>query len=201
MAQVLTLRTNGERPYRLGLGVPYHSSISLRTCMSLIGTLRRYNGELFGLAQQGPYLHFNREDILQKAIETKCSHLWFCDTDMDFDPDGLEKLVKLDKDVCGASYNYKQTPTRPVIKFLAMDGTLSDITPDLMPREPFQCAVIPTGFMLIRLEALEDLQPPFFECIKPVGEDTFFCNKLRVAGIEIWCDQTIRVGHIGEASY
>jgi len=33
------------------------------------------------------------------------------------------------------------------------------------------------------------------------GEDIFFCYKLRDAGVEVWCDPTIQIGHIGTHVY
>jgi hypothetical protein len=59
--------------------------------------------------------------------------------------------------------------------------------------------------MLIRRRVLEALQgqPPWFTVgqIEPsqLDEDLSFCAKVRAAGLRIWCDLTIGVGHLTTA--
>jgi hypothetical protein len=34
-----------------------------------------------------------------------------------------------------------------------------------------------------------------------IGEDVNFCKRANEMGLEVWCDPTIRIGHIGEYLY
>lgn len=86
---------------------------------------------------------------------------------------------------------------------------------------------ISTGCMIIRREVLEkfikkDLAPlckhgqggthdyyPFFQHTKmkiggvweDISEDWYFCEKARELGFSVWCDTTIKLGHIGNFEY
>jgi len=37
--------------------------------------------------------------------------------------------------------------------------------------------------------------------VQPVGEDVAFCQQAAEAGLEIWCDPTITLSHIGDYHY
>lgn len=80
-----------------------------------------------------------------------------------------------------------------------------------MPVEPFQCAGIGTGFMLIKRRVLTHLTRP--DIVKKwgrpfnywqrsngvqTGEDLSFCHRCLKSGFEIWADPTFPIGHIGE---
>lgn len=186
---------------KLALGITYYQSMHVKTAMSLITALREWPYDVQACLKSSSYLHWNRESIVQMAKNIKATHLWFVDTDVIFETDGLKKLVMSDKDIIGGSYNQRQNPPRPVVKYQESDGSYTDLTLETMPKRPFRCAVVPTGFMLIRMAALDGIDPPYFETVAPVGDDVFFCQKLRAAGREIWCDPTIKIGHVGEAIY
>lgn len=183
----------------LALGIAYWQQMHVRTAVSMAAALKKWPGEVKVCVQASSYLHWNREFIVQQALEAKASHLWFLDTDMIFPPAGLFRLADLDKDIVGGSYNFRQLPLRSVVKLAEVDGVFVDATEENMPKEPFQCAVVPTGFMLINLARLvAKVQPPYFESNLPLGDDVYFCKKVRAAGLEVWCDPTIEIGHVGE---
>lgn len=51
------------------------------------------------------------------------------------------------------------------------------------------------GFMLIRREVFERLPEPIFGSVDG-GVDRHFCNKLRLAGFDVWIDPTVEVKHL-----
>jgi hypothetical protein len=129
--------------------------------------------------------------------------------------DGLSKLLAANKDVIGGIYNMKRLPLTSTIKLAESDGTMSSVqsAENVQLDKPFRVYGVPTGFMLIRLKAIEMMDYPFDFWRKPkeerftddieglVGEDIYFCEQCRLNGIEVWCDPTIRIGHIGEYVY
>ena len=64
-----------------------------------------------------------------------------------------------------------------------------------------QVAALPTGFMLIRMSCLDKMTFPYFPCEFGLGEDVAFCVNAQKAGIEVWCDPTLEIKHIGDYAY
>ena len=194
---------------KIGIGTPSNGSIHIKTHVSILATVRlkNFDGNLASLTQEGCMVHWNRAEILQAAFEKRCTHLWFVDTDMVFAPTALWQLLELDKDIAGARYNLRRLEQlHSTVKTIEPDGTIVDLWLDQMPQRPFNRVdgspiILPTGFMLIRLEALKNMPPPYFECSHPIGEDVYFGKKVIESGVDVWCDPTIEVGHIGEAIY
>lgn len=189
---------------KVALGIAYYRDISVKTFMSLWGIARYYRGKVDLLTEGSCYVHWNREEIVEKALSRDYSHLWFVDTDVTFPPDTLDRLLAHNVDLVGAYY-----PSRldgegvSTMKMIDSQGVMHPVTPPL-PERPFhsingnELITMPTGCMLIRLSVLQKLKPPYFKCERPVGEDVFFCSWLWNAGVKIWCDPTIKVGHVGE---
>lgn len=137
----------------------------------------------------GCYLHRNRNEMIEKAISTGATHVLSLDTDMVFHPDAVSRLLAHDKDIVGVNYNKRQFPITPIVK-----GGLED--------NLFQTEFVPGGFFLVKLSIFKDLSKPwFFYDEQAQDDDKYFCHKAAAAGFEIWCDPTIKVGHIGNTIY
>ena len=155
------------------------------------------------LTREGSVLHYGRETLVKMAIEKECSHVMFIDTDMYFEGDAVERLVKRDKDVIGVSYNRRKFPLETTLSIHDKDGTVINEEKDGM----LKCAGVATGFLLIKTDVFKKLKHPWFfwesdeEGELLTGEDVWFCRKAREAGYDIWADMTVKVGHVGEAVY
>jgi GT2 family glycosyltransferase len=59
--------------------------------------------------------------------------------------------------------------------------------------------------MVIKTSVFERIEPPWFGLDEVRGhimtEDVWFCRQAWRRGIEVWCDPTIPVKHIGEYAY
>jgi GT2 family glycosyltransferase len=191
---------------KVALGIAYYRSMCVPTFASLWRVARSYKGRLDVLTEGSCYVHWNREELLEKALKGDYSHLWFVDTDVTFPPDTLDRLLAHDVDIVGGYYRVRQE--NPINSTLSINvgGVLTPASPPF-PDKLFctlnghDVMVIPTGCMLIRLSVVEKLKPPYFRCERPIGEDVFFCSWLWNAGVKIWCDPTIEVGHIGECVF
>jgi hypothetical protein len=160
--------------------------------------------EMCLLTTEGAYIPYNRTLLVGLAGDEKCSHIFFVDHDMWYSTDVLPRLLKHDKDIVAAPYNMRSLPlTTTVIR----DG--ADRPPsDQLPQELFRCDAAGTGMMLIKMPVFEKIPMPWFNIVidtetkqLTVSEDVWFCNQARLSGFDIWCDGTIRVGHIGECIY
>lgn len=180
---------------KLAIGIPNTGVIKAQTAFALCRMLKGFPHDYDVLFQEGSVLHQNRERLANKAIELKCTHLLFLDTDMFFDKDAVLKLLERDKDIIGVNAHLRKLPPVSTLKFL--NGKV--------PKgKLITCDSAGTGFLLIKTEVFKRLSHPWFfwevdEIGQTItGEDFWFCRKAREAGFKIWVDLTIKVGHIGD---
>lgn len=191
---------------KIAIGIPNTGSIKSRTVLSLLSILWNTPDATFHfINHQGCYVHENREKIVFEAKKAEADYLLFIDADMDFDQFALQKLLDLNKDVVGANYNQRQLPLISTVKFLGDDGKYKNVDGKDFPTVPFKCGAVATGFMLIKMSVFDKIEKPwfFFDEVDGdlIGEDVFFCRQCIKAGIEIWCDPTISIAHIGDFLY
>jgi hypothetical protein len=192
---------------QLTIGIPCHDGFKAEMVLSLLHALAGFPHSVHFAVHKGCYLHANREAIVQEAIAAGSTHLMFLDTDIVFPPDGIQKLLAHGKAIVGGAYNVKALPPVSTIKLADANGDFVNTSGASLPREPFPCAAVPTGFMCLDLTALlaSGLPAPYFTFGtykgQLMGEDVHFCQRARAAGLEIWCDPTIALGHVGDYLY
>lgn len=196
---------------KLCVGVPNLGSIKALTTQCIISSLFRTVIETgCGLHLSFPfgcYIDENRNEIVKDALREKCSHIMFIDSDMVFPDNGILSLLERDKQIIGANYNVRSLPLRCTVKMADIHGNFLPVPGDKLPKTPFPCAAVATGFMLIQVEIFSILDKPWFfyeydkEKDDTVGEDIYFCKRAKEKDIEVWCDPTIMVRHIGDYVY
>lgn len=195
------------------IGVCTGGTIRAETVTSLVSNIINLaqDGTPAGLLVQiGGYVDVNRNKIVETAIAAGTTHLMFIDADMIFPDDGIARLLKLDKDIVGANYNIRLDPTAgefsgPTVK-MKVDGKPVSMVSKDFPTKPFKAYALATGFMMIKTDVFKGLNKPYFEAYQDLNgqhhtEDIEFCKRAGEAGFEIWCDPTIKMGHIGSYVY
>jgi hypothetical protein len=114
--------------------------------------------------------------------------------------------MKHEKEVVGVLSYSRKLPLSPTVAFLGSEGEpRTDV--EKIPEELFKCYSVGFGVALIDLSVFEKIPRPFFKFeVSPVGkvvigEDEWFCNQCRYNDIDIWCDPTLPIGHIGDYTY
>lgn len=192
---------------KVSIGVCSYSQVQLETAMCMIYALNSLVDPYYYQLNfhKGTYVHQLRNNMLDAARENGADYLMFIDADVTFPPDAIMKLLGRKKDIIGGMYNLKSLPPINTIKMVDEKGKMLNLKGAEIPIDkPFKCFAVPTGFMLIRLEAIKDMKRPFqFEERENdfIGEDVFFCKTANEMGLEVWCDPTITIGHIGEYLY
>jgi len=160
-----------------------------------------------------------RNSLVAKMMqfEGKSTHLIFIDSDIEFEPDSVVKLLLADKDVVGGIYPKKALPISFVVNSIdnaQFEGTLLEVKR------------IGTGFVCIKREVFEKMferyahlkyndniglderYAPFKYALfdtsidkednnNYVSEDYTFCDRWRAMGGQIWADLSISLTHVG----
>lgn len=164
------------------------------------------------VAEEGYTIAENRNYIVYQAINNKSDYLLMIDADMTFLPDTLDKLLSNDKDICGVAYHSRGSTD--IVKIVpdimsiveTNKGKYINLEEEKDPKykKTFECYATGTGIILIKVNIFRKIMTPWFEftwhsngkCKE--GEDWNFCFKAKDEGYKIYCDPTIKVGHLGE---
>lgn len=183
---------------KLAIGIPNTGTIKAQTVFCLCRMLKDFPYEYTVLFKEGSILHANREELVKKAIGLGYTHLLFLDADMTFEKDAVLRLLRRKKEVIGANYHLRRLPAISTIKTtkkLKKTDTLIEVDG------------LATGFMLINLSIFQNLPHPWFFWETDntgdlvTGEDMWFCRLAKGGGYKVWCDLTIKTGHIGDYIY
>ena len=146
---------------------------------------------------QGPLVHVNRNDAVTVAKEHK-QHLLFIDSDIVFTREQVDTMERhlQTKDIVTGVYVMGFPPHEPALWELQGDK-YELVKPQ---KELHTVGACGAGFLAISYQALEKLPDDPFNLMalgnNNLGEDIAFCHRATEAGIDIWCDPTVRIGHI-----
>lgn len=146
----------------------------------------------------GTLVYIARNRLALRAIRDEYTHVLWLDSDMTFSDSIVEDLLFCGKDmVCGAFVS-RRPPYGPCV--------YTDITdPANMKKvenfgtDPFRVDGCGFAAVLTSVSLLDAVQANFGTCFRPTeqyGEDLAFCDRVKQLGREIWCDPTVRPGHI-----
>ena len=181
------------------------------TLMALLNVAKRGKYEIdWCLADKGYTIAENRNYLGMKALKGGYTHLFTVDDDMIIPEDTIERLVALDKDFVGALANSRTLPQMPMVtqfnsdKVPLKEGLLGTFP---VPKEPFECVAIGGSVNLMKTHIFDKLEKPWYANetyeggLHKMGEDYWFCRQVRKAGFQIWCDPTLKIGHVGTFIY
>jgi hypothetical protein len=160
--------------------------------------LRKAIDKVSILVQQGTIIPDSRRAVVEKAIELGSTHLLFLDSDIVLPRDGsINSLFAHHKDIVVATYNSRYQAH-------AQLGN-RDMADAERPAGLLPMATVPLGCALIRLSIFDRLARPWFNYelgpepgkVRDISEDSWFCKQAREAGIKIWLDPSIKLGHVG----
>lgn len=146
------------------------------------------------------WTHIARETAAKNCLDLGYEWLFFIDSDMTFPHDTLKRLLAHNLPIVSGLAFKRQWPTRPTI-YLA-DENMDEIR-NLVEWEPLQkidaagCACL-----LIRREVFEKIPQPWFGLSEwGAAEDISFFARVKKAGIPVYADTTIPIGHVGQYEF
>lgn len=158
----------------------------------------------------------SRHRLVAEALGWGADYMLCLDADHTFPPDTLLRLWSQNKPIIGCNYARRVTPTSPTAASSEEDGGLLYTTEEKAKANLVeQCKHLGFGVLLINMQVFDVLQAhtesegkksflplfmfePTADLVGMRGEDVFFFNKLKAAGIVPWVDHGLSwdVGHI-----
>lgn len=146
----------------------------------------------------GQSIAYNRNKIVEQAIDNGCSHVFFLDDDVAVKPDTLIKLLCHNVDIATGLMLMRDYPHKPLIFDKFVDNAAEHIFLNghsgLIP-----IVAAGLGCCLIKCKVFSKLEEPFFrfgEIDKDgLGEDLGFFKRVKDLGLQAYCDLDVPVGH------
>lgn len=198
------------------IGTPAHDGrVDVWYANSLVNTIKM--AHQVGVEIHPVYLSYDslvqraRNDLVRLALEEGFDDLIFMDSDQEWDPAWIFKLLDYNVDVVGGTVVKKSDQIMFNVKVLKSGIRIGK--DGLMEVE-----AIGTGFLRISRKALQavwDASPEYTNEGKKcrmvfdvklvdgelVSEDNIFCGKWRELGGKVWIDPAMTCNHIGPKKY
>ena len=183
---------------RLMIAVPttdYVHADFMKSLVDLQARLIKDGVDVTVRIMSGTLVYIARNRIALEAIENGYTHVLWLDSDMVFGDGILDDLMFCGKDfVCGAFVS-RRPQYRPCVY-----ETLKPLEKvKRIGTEPFRVEGCGFACVLTAVGVLKDVQEKYGTTFRPTedfGEDLAFCERAIDAGHEIWCEPTVRPGHI-----
>lgn len=148
--------------------------------------------------KSGTLVYLAREELTAYALSFEFTHVLWLDSDMVFEPEVVDDLYDTGKDfVCGIFHARRAGHQSCIFR---------SVTPpdryhwDEYPFDTFRIKGCGMACTLMTTGVLNTIKQKYNTCFMPafaLGEDLAFCKRADELGIEMWCEPTVRVGHIG----
>ena len=185
------------------IAVPCMDQVATPFCQSLV-TLNKV-GECAISFNVGSLVTESREHLAARALNNGADYVLWFDSDMMFEPDTMERLMKHMEDgydIVSGLYFRRRPPFTPVLfKRLHIEGDvcLQEDYNEYPKDGIFEVQGIGFGCVMMKSEVLLSVLAKYKTCFAQMGrngEDVSFSVRARNCGYKIWCDPTIKCGHV-----
>lgn len=146
----------------------------------------------------GTLVYIARNHIAYRAINRGFTHVLWLDSDMTFGENILDDLLFCGKEVVCGAFVSRKPPFGPCV-YSSIADPANMIKVERFGSEPFRVDGCGMATVLTSVKALKTVLETCGSIFHPTeyyGEDTAFCDRLKRCGIEIWCEPTVKPGHI-----
>ncbi|MBO7363754.1 MAG: hypothetical protein J6U26_00250 [Lachnospiraceae bacterium] len=185
---------------RLMIAVPTTDYMPAGFVKSLCDLQRELNRKKISYTveiQSGTLVYIARNRLASKAINEGYTHVLWLDSDMVFNDQVVEDLMFCGKEmVCGAFVS-RRPPYGPCIYESIKKYEIEKVKE--FGTKPFRVDGCGFACVLTTVELLQAVALKFGTTFQPTdyyGEDLAFCWRVGQIGREIWCEPTVRPGHI-----
>lgn len=166
----------------------------------------------FVVATEGYTTAQGRIYCVIQAQRNKSDYILYVDDDMTLEPDTIDRLLTHGKEIVGVNAYSRTLPLSTTVMMMDEKGEYKDPSKNTewamrVPEELFEVLAVGMGVALIKMEVFETIPKPWFKfdmhkdgyMLK--GEDAWFCSEARKKGYKIFCDGSLKIGHIGNYVY
>lgn len=198
---------------KIMIGIPCMDKMDTLFYGSTLG-LQRTHDDIHFCIKKGSVTYDARNEMAVDAITEGSERVLMIDSDMVFKPDLLKRMsARMDEGcemVCGIFFK-RVVPTSPVIYSKLQPPTTDQygnkranitVYEDYPKDSLFEVEGCGFGAVMMTTKLIKEVwdtydQPPFAP-LDWCGEDMAFCYKARQMGRKIWCDSSIKVGHLAQ---
>ena len=143
-----------------------------------------------------------RNQLVAQALKAEADYILWLDSDMIVPPDVIPRMIKHmedGKDFVSGIYFRRRAPFAPVL-YSRIDREGHADFNDYPEDTVFEIAGAGFGCCMTRVSMLEDIALNFKDWFTPFnnyGEDLSFCLRALECGYKLYCDSTIKCGHVG----
>lgn len=145
----------------------------------------------------GTLVYIARNRLANKAINEGFTHVLWLDSDMVFNETVVDDLMDCGKDmVCGAFVS-RRPPYGPCVYTSLKKYDIKKVQD--FGLTPFRVDGCGFACVLMTVDLLQAVTEKFGTTFQPTdyyGEDLAFCWRVGQIGREIWCEPSVRPGHI-----
>lgn len=194
------------------IAVPCMEEVKTDFFQSMVGLVKPC--EVTYAISKSSLVYDSRNKIAEMALNNGFDVIVWFDSDMIFEPDTLERFLKYAEDgydyVSGLAFARRYPTTPCIYKELEIDRekegivgvraiAFEDYPDELFEIQGSGLAGCMTSVKMIRDIAIKH-GPPFYPRYG-FGEDLTLCYMARQEGYKMYCDPTIKLGHIGSIVY
>lgn len=149
-------------------------------------------------------IYDSRNRIAKQAISCGADYLICLDSDMQFATDTITKLIndlESGADIVSGLYFKRVAPFNPVV-YKSIKGTKAEHYDDYPQNSIFEVDGFGFGCVGMKTEVLYKMALAcgnWFEPLNNLGEDLAFCYRAKECGYKLYCDSSIKCGHVGHA--
>jgi len=140
-----------------------------------------------------------RNQLVEEAFRHGCTHIIFMDTDQVYhDQDLIPRLMAHNKPIVGGKVHRRWPPFEPILQRGGEHVPDAEIESGGL----VEVDATGTGCLLIRMDVFDQIDEPWFAITRDerdqvtCGEDIGFCKKAIAAGLKIFVDCSVNIGHL-----
>ena len=149
----------------------------------------------------GTLVYLARDKLACKAVNENYDKVLWLDADMVFEPEIFDDLMDTGKEfVCGVFVSRRPSFVSCLFKQADDLNHLKKWEIKDLPKDTFELQGCGFACVMVDTAVLRDVHRQYGTCFLPLksyGEDIAFCLRARKLGHRLFCEPTVRIGHIG----
>jgi hypothetical protein len=150
------------------------------------------------------HIHDLRNNIVDKALDVRATHLLMCDVDQVYHPKTITTLLSRNLPIVSALVHRRYPPFDSLMMKLTELDDKRNIYESIDEWEDGELVEVDAtgcGCIMYQMDVFRKMEGPWFKHRQnpdgsPIGEDFGFCQDLKAAGYRIFVDTSVPAGHL-----